>query len=175
MGTGEDKFARHTEFARKPSTWTDDARRHMAVAELLWRARNDPGRTFYETSGCFYSALFHASVAVETAHKAVRVRREPTLIENGALRPNAFKGIGHKLVVPVGQILDDLTSREKDLLLKLEKFSEMGRYSVLNDAAPLVNPDLMDLLRNSGIDEMGEIRAMVERLCAIALKEPHAA
>jgi hypothetical protein len=175
MPSENDKFARYTEFARKPSTWTDDARRHMAVAELLWHARNDPGRTFYETSGCFYSAMFHASVAVETAHKAVRIRREPSLIENGALRQQAFKGIGHKLVVPVGQILNDLTPRENELLLKLEKFSEMGRYSILNDGAPLINPDLMNLLGNFGIDEIGEYRAIVERLCAIALKETHAA
>jgi hypothetical protein len=147
----------------------------MAVAELLWKAKNEPGRSFYETSGSFYSALFHASVAMETAHKAVRVRREPTLIENGALRPGAFKGIGHKLVGPVQDILPDVTDRERKLLLKLETFSEMGRYSVLNNAAPLVDGDLMDLLRNSDIDEMGEIRRLVERLCTLALEEAHAA
>jgi len=169
-----DKFQRHTEFGRKPSTWTDDARCHMAVAKLLWKAKNEPGRTFYETSGCFYSALFHASLAVETAHKAVRVRREPSLIENGALRPGAFKGIGHKLVVPVQEVLGDVTDREKKLLLKLETFSEMGRYSVLNNASPLVDDELMNLLRNSDIDEMGEIHRLVERLCILALGEAHA-
>lgn len=171
----QDRYARHTEFGQKPSTWTDDACRHMAVAELLWRAKDEPGRSFYERSGCFYFSLFHASVAVETAHKAVRIRRDPTLIQNGALRRGAFTGIGHKLVVPVAEILTPLTPREHDLLRKLEAFSEMGRYSVLKDAAPLLDPELMDLLRNSDIAEMAEIRNIVERLCTMALEQTHAA
>lgn len=170
-----DRVQRHTDYARKPGTWTNDARRHMAVAELLSRARNGPGRDFYETSGCFYASYFHAAVAVETAHKAVRIRLDPSLIQNGGLRQPPFGGIRHKLVVPVTEILGNVTPREKELLRKLEAFAEAGRYSVLNNVAPLLDDDLVNLLRSADIDEMGETRRLVERLCVLALEGENAA
>lgn len=119
-----------------------------------------------ELSGCFYSGHFHASVAVETAYKATLIARDPSIIENGGIRKNAFPGRSHALLEPVAQILGSLSEDERYLLAKLEDYVEIGRYSVPRKSDVLTDPERMDRLRNSGLDEIGQVRRLVERLIA---------
>jgi len=170
MSSTSSQPSHHDHYARDPATWVQDARRHLAVAELLVRRmdelRGAPSRDFYEFSGCFYSSYFHASVAIETAYKAILISRDPAIIENGGIRRGAFPQGGHKLLAPVSQLVAQLSDDERYLLAKLEDYVELGRYSVPKDGDKLTDPSRMDRLRNAGLDEMGQIRRLVERLLA---------
>jgi len=119
-----------------------------------------------ELSGCFYSSHFHSSAAVETAYKASLVAKDPTIIENGGLRKNPFPDRGHALLAPIERILGTLSEEERYLLAKLEDYVELGRYSVPKRPDALTDPARLNRLRNSGLDEMGQVRRLVERLIA---------
>jgi len=162
-------------YARNPETWIAGARRHFAVAELLFdRAlalRTKASQHFDEFSGCHYASYLHAGLAIENAVKAVLIRSDPTVVKlDGSLDRSKLgpKG-GHGVKGLVAASLSELSQKEYDLLLKVEEYVIWaGKYAVPMKAEVLYDEAVMNIMRLTYREERDILRVMVNRLLEMA-------
>jgi hypothetical protein len=157
-------------YARRPATWLEGSRRHLAVYEVLSdrleSLNMQSGRSQDEFSGCFYAAYLHAGLAVENAVKAFLVVKDPTIIEGGRIdRKKLGDRSGHSFVELTERILGSLSQTERDVLFKLEEHVVWaGKYTVPMKAEILYDQQQMNVLRNAPMNERELIRGLVARL-----------
>lgn len=160
-------------YAGNPDTWVLAARRNLAVAEVLF-SRLDAlsavhNRPQHEFSGCFYASYFHAGVAIENAAKATLIRKDHSIVANGSIDRRKFGKTSHALLDLFQLVGEPLIDEERKLVVKLEQHVVWaGKYSVPLKPDVLYDNALMDTLRLSGVDEIGTIKHLVERLLAAA-------
>ena len=157
-------------YARRPATWLEGSRRHLAVYEVLSnqfdRLNMQPGRSQDEFSGCFYAAYLHAGLAVENAVTAFLVVEDPTIIKDGRIDRKKFgdRG-GHRFAKLAERILGSLSQTQREVLLKLEEYVVWaGKYTVPMNAEMLYGQARMSVLRSAPMNERELILDLVARL-----------
>jgi hypothetical protein len=76
-------------YGRRPETWLEASRRHLAVYEILAKHLLDltmrSGAPQDQVSGYFYSQYLYAGLAVENAVRAYQVAKDPTIVAGEAI------------------------------------------------------------------------------------------
>jgi hypothetical protein len=157
-------------YARRPQTWLEGSRRHLAVFEVLSDRLDVPrmqsGASQDERSGCYYAAYLHAGLAVENAVKASLIARDPSIIERGRIaRKKLGDRSGHAFIAATEAILGSLSETERSILFKLEEFVVWaGKYTVPMDGAVLYDAESMQKLRTAPMNERAIVLSLVTRL-----------
>lgn len=161
-------------YARRPGTWLDGSRRHLAVYEVLsdrlMALRMQSGRSQDELSGCFYAAYLHAGLAIENAVKAWLILQDPTIVDRGKVdRRKLGDRSGHAFVDLAERILGSLSETERHVLFKLEEHVVWaGKYTVPMTANILYDQKSMQRLRTAPMDEREIVRSLITRIHALA-------
>jgi len=164
-----------TTYARNPETWLLCARRHLAVAELLFKRvaelRMQQDHSIDEFSGCHYAGYLHAGLAVENAAKAGLISNDPSIVLPGGLdREKLGKRMGHGLLGLVESVLEGLSEIERRLLTKLEEHVVWaGKYTVPMKADVLYDDAALNTMRSSPLNEWKILQSLIARLHAKAM------
>jgi hypothetical protein len=170
MSLTEAQTADFAVYARRPATWLEGSRRHLAVYKVLShqfdRLNMQAGRSQDEFSGCFYAAYLHAGLAVENGVTAFLVAEDPTIIKDGRIdRKKLGDRAGHRFATLAERILGSLSQSQREVLLKLEEYVVWaGKYTVPMNAEMLYDHARMNVLRSAPMNERELILDLVARL-----------